>query len=173
MGCRCFRVLWWWPCLLVVASSGDVVQAGSSCVRRISGAGAACEPGPDVLEFIRRACGPLLGSVYVYSSPALDGILEEILRNETALRVVNDEHAAEVAIHKSLLGSRYVTSDPRNATLYFVPFYGKLARSPEAFERMKRAVQDVLETSEALNASGGRDHLLVASSEGGAATRVL
>ena len=85
----------------------------------------------------------------------------------------HNQFLSEWAFHRSLLASALVTTDPRSADFFFVPFYSRLAyetrkatdATQKVFQRrMLKALYRGLQASPFWQRSGGRDHLFVVSS---------
>ena len=72
---------------------------------------------------------------------------------------------SEYAFHRSLLASSLVTADPTRASLYFVPFYSRMAFSNRSIKALMLSTLEAgLGASPFWRRSRGRDHAFVVSS---------
>ena len=112
-----------------------------------------------------RGTAPL---VYVYDM--LDASLEALLAERSSRKFFDpwDPHnqfLSEWAFHRSLLSSSLVTSDPKLASFFFVPFYARIAYSSKRSHRaLLNELQRALHASPYYQRSAGRDHMFVISS---------
>ena len=87
------------------------------------------------------------------------------LGREPFRRSLFAQFLSEYAFHRSLVASSLVTADPAKASLYFVPFYSRMAFSNRSIRAlMLSALEAGLGASPFWRRSRGRDHAFVISS---------
>jgi len=109
-----------------------------------------------------------LPRVYIYRF--MDELHDILLQSRSSQSMLDPWHQhnqflSEYAFHRSLLASSLVTNDKSQASLFFVPFYSRMAFSNRSIKSVMLNQLGVgLRSSANWRRSQGRDHMLVVSS---------
>lgn len=121
----------------------------------------------DAYEFVRRQVGSAASApkVFVYKSTLN---VNKLILKEYSERFLDplspySQFAAEHIIHMNLVDSRYYTRKMSEADIFFVPFYGRMARAKDISDRLKAETVRMLRESKYWQRRGGRDHVFVLS----------